>query len=100
VAAAAKEHTVVVPSAVQQQRTTLNAAAAAAAAAALIVYFCMLCCAAAAGCKSNDVQIVYTPWSNLKKTASMDVGQVGEGNALVGQLQSMLIVLLALRCVW
>eukprot|EP00878_Enallax_costatus_P022285 GHUV01023630.1.p1 GENE.GHUV01023630.1~~GHUV01023630.1.p1 ORF type:complete len:201 (+),score=28.94 GHUV01023630.1:190-792(+) len=29
------------------------------------------------GCKSNDVTIVYTPWSNLKKTASMDVGQVG-----------------------
>ncbi|KAF6262738.1 DUF814-domain-containing protein [Scenedesmus sp. NREL 46B-D3] len=29
------------------------------------------------GCKSNDVQIVYTPWGNLKKTASMDVGQVG-----------------------
>lgn len=30
----------------------------------------------AAGCKSNDVTIVYTPWANLKKTASMDVGQV------------------------
>eukprot|EP00882_Tetradesmus_deserticola_P026559 GHRQ01029310.1.p2 GENE.GHRQ01029310.1~~GHRQ01029310.1.p2 ORF type:complete len:120 (+),score=33.48 GHRQ01029310.1:1033-1392(+) len=29
------------------------------------------------GCKSNDVQIVYTPWGNLKKTASMEVGQVG-----------------------
>ncbi|WIA37859.1 hypothetical protein OEZ86_014708 [Tetradesmus obliquus] len=29
------------------------------------------------GCKSNDVTIVYTPWANLKKTASMDVGQVG-----------------------
>jgi hypothetical protein len=33
-------------------------------------------CAVLAGCKSNDVQIVYTPWGNLKKTASMDVGQV------------------------
>ncbi|XP_065062053.1 coiled-coil domain-containing protein 25-like isoform X2 [Rhopilema esculentum] len=29
------------------------------------------------GCKMNDVAIVYTPWSNLKKTGDMDVGQVG-----------------------
>lgn len=29
------------------------------------------------GCKQNDVRIVYTPWSNLKKTGGMDVGQVG-----------------------
>ena len=29
------------------------------------------------GCKQNDVTIVYTPWSNLKKTAGMEVGQVG-----------------------
>ncbi|KAG2501959.1 hypothetical protein HYH03_000457 [Edaphochlamys debaryana] len=29
------------------------------------------------GCKTNNVTIVYTPWSNLKKTAGMDVGQVG-----------------------
>lgn len=29
------------------------------------------------GCKLNNVAIVYTPWSNLKKTAGMDVGQVG-----------------------
>jgi hypothetical protein len=37
----------------------------------------MLCVAPVpAGCKSSDVQIVYTPWGNLKKTASMDVGQV------------------------
>ncbi|EFJ52841.1 hypothetical protein VOLCADRAFT_101600 [Volvox carteri f. nagariensis] len=28
-------------------------------------------------CKTNNVTIVYTPWSNLKKTAGMDVGQVG-----------------------
>lgn len=28
------------------------------------------------GNKMNDVEIVYTPWTNLKKTASMDVGQV------------------------
>lgn len=25
----------------------------------------------------NDIEIVYTPWSNLKKTDGMDVGQVG-----------------------
>ncbi|KAL3645903.1 Coiled-coil domain-containing protein 25 [Castilleja foliolosa] len=29
------------------------------------------------GNKANNVDIVYTPWQNLKKTASMDVGQVG-----------------------
>lgn len=29
------------------------------------------------GCKTNNVTIVYTPWANLKKTASMEVGQVG-----------------------
>ncbi|KAI8463207.1 MAG: DUF814-domain-containing protein [Monoraphidium minutum] len=29
------------------------------------------------GCKLNNVPIVYTPWANLKKTADMDVGQVG-----------------------
>ncbi|KAG2445261.1 hypothetical protein HYH02_008729 [Chlamydomonas schloesseri] len=29
------------------------------------------------GCKTNNVVIVYTPWSNLKKTAGMEVGQVG-----------------------
>jgi len=29
------------------------------------------------GCKANNVDIVYTLWSNLKKTPDMDVGQVG-----------------------
>ncbi|XP_078168598.1 uncharacterized protein LOC144563088 [Carex rostrata] len=29
------------------------------------------------GNKMNNVDIVYTPWTNLKKTLSMDVGQVG-----------------------
>eukprot|EP00758_Cryptobia_borreli_P001555 Tbor_TRINITY_DN2338_c0_g1::TRINITY_DN2338_c0_g1_i1::g.201::m.201 len=28
------------------------------------------------GCKLSNVKIVYTPWSNLKKTNGMDVGQV------------------------
>lgn len=28
------------------------------------------------GNKMNDINIVYTMWSNLKKTAAMDVGQV------------------------
>ncbi|CAA2997897.1 Hypothetical predicted protein [Olea europaea subsp. europaea] len=32
------------------------------------------------GNKVNDVDVVYTPWQNLKKTASMDVGQVGFHN--------------------
>ena len=29
------------------------------------------------GDKAQQVTIVYTPWTNLKKTPSMDVGQVG-----------------------
>lgn len=29
------------------------------------------------GNKMNNVDIVYTPWNNLKKTAGMEVGQVG-----------------------
>uniref|UniRef100_A0A0N5AM44 Coiled-coil domain-containing protein 25 n=1 Tax=Syphacia muris TaxID=451379 RepID=A0A0N5AM44_9BILA len=29
------------------------------------------------GCKLNNVDVVYTPWENLKKTGEMDVGQVG-----------------------
>lgn len=29
------------------------------------------------GCKKNDVKIVYTMWSNLKKTGSMVTGQIG-----------------------
>lgn len=29
------------------------------------------------GCKTNNVTIVYTPWANLRKTKSMEVGQVG-----------------------
>lgn len=29
------------------------------------------------GCKLNNVKVVYTPWSNLKKTGAMEVGQVG-----------------------
>lgn len=28
------------------------------------------------GNKLNNVDVVYTPWSNLKKSASMEVGQV------------------------
>ncbi|XP_047964441.1 coiled-coil domain-containing protein 25-like isoform X3 [Salvia hispanica] len=33
------------------------------------------------GNKVNNVDVVYTPWQNLKKTASMDVGQVGFYNS-------------------
>ena len=29
------------------------------------------------GCKLNNVKIVFTPWSNLKKTNGMEVGQIG-----------------------
>lgn len=31
----------------------------------------------AAGSKQNDIKVVYTPWSNLKKTAGMEVGAIG-----------------------
>jgi hypothetical protein len=48
------------------------------------------------GCKLNNVPIVYTPWSNLKKTADMDVGQVrlrrgfgeGRGHSPGGRTQA------------
>uniref|UniRef100_A0ACD5U725 Uncharacterized protein n=3 Tax=Avena sativa TaxID=4498 RepID=A0ACD5U725_AVESA len=33
------------------------------------------------GNKVNNVDVVYTPWFNLKKTPSMDVGQVGFHNS-------------------
>ncbi|KAG8083728.1 hypothetical protein GUJ93_ZPchr0016g2603 [Zizania palustris] len=33
------------------------------------------------GNKSNNIDVVYTPWHNLKKTSSMDVGQVGFHNS-------------------
>lgn len=29
------------------------------------------------GNKANNIDVVYTPWDNLKKTAGMEVGQVG-----------------------
>lgn len=29
------------------------------------------------GCKMNNINVVYTSWGNLKKTADMDVGQIG-----------------------
>lgn len=29
------------------------------------------------GCKMNNINIVYTPWTNLRKTGEMDVGQIG-----------------------
>lgn len=32
------------------------------------------------GCKKDKVNVVYTPWENLKKTSSMEVGEVGYKN--------------------
>ncbi|XP_072790699.1 coiled-coil domain-containing protein 25 isoform X2 [Taeniopygia guttata] len=29
------------------------------------------------GCKLNSVTVVYTPWTNLRKSPDMDVGEVG-----------------------
>ncbi|DBB14517.1 hypothetical protein WJX82_007992 [Trebouxia sp. C0006] len=40
------------------------------------------------GNKTNNIDVVYTPWSNLKKTASMEVGQVGfHSNKLVKKVR-------------
>jgi len=40
------------------------------------------------GNKLNNVDVVYTPWSNLKKSASMEVGQVGfHSNKLVTKVR-------------
>ncbi|CAL1280682.1 unnamed protein product, partial [Larinioides sclopetarius] len=33
------------------------------------------------GCKKNNIQVVYTEWSNLKKTGDMVVGQVSFHNS-------------------
>ncbi|CAI0441322.1 unnamed protein product [Linum tenue] len=43
---------------------------------ALVIIFTLLLCN-----KVNNIDVVYTPWSNLKKTATMDVGQVGFHNS-------------------
>ena len=32
------------------------------------------------GCKLANTDVVYTPWSNLKKTGDMAVGQIGFHN--------------------
>jgi len=48
---------------------------------ALLIDCCQLTKAnSISGCKQNNVPIVYTMWSNLKKTGGMDVGQVGFHN--------------------
>ncbi|KAL6624506.1 hypothetical protein ACP70R_031827 [Stipagrostis hirtigluma subsp. patula] len=39
------------------------------------------------GNKLNNIDVVYTPWYNLKKTPSMDVGQVGFHNPKLRQMQ-------------
>eukprot|EP00455_Lapot_gusevi_P032742 TRINITY_DN356_c0_g1_i1.p1 TRINITY_DN356_c0_g1~~TRINITY_DN356_c0_g1_i1.p1 ORF type:complete len:213 (-),score=41.87 TRINITY_DN356_c0_g1_i1:30-668(-) len=40
------------------------------------------------GCKQKSVEIVYTPWSNLKKTAGMEVGQVSfHSNKMVRKMR-------------
>lgn len=44
----------------------------------MIEEMCQLCKAnSIEGSKLNNVKIVYTPWSNLKKTNDMDVGAIG-----------------------
>lgn len=43
-------------------------------------FFCLKCFLHVTGNKVNNIDVVYTPWYNLKKTPSMDVGQVGFHN--------------------
>lgn len=41
----------------------------------------------------NNIDVVYTPWQNLKKTPSMDVGQVGfHNNKAVSYFPSLLLL--------
>ncbi|MBA0719478.1 hypothetical protein Golax_007155 [Gossypium laxum] len=47
---------------------------------AALLMFCFNCYTRL-GNKVNNIDVVYTPWSNLKKTPSMDVGQVGFHNS-------------------
>jgi hypothetical protein len=50
----------------------------------------LACAACCAGNKMNNVEVVYTPWSNLKKSPSMDVGQVGFHNPRMVIINSVL----------
>lgn len=48
----------------------------------------------------NNIDVVYTMWSNLKKTPSMDVGQVGfhkdkeVNSALLPQFLSLIVLII------
>lgn len=44
-----------------------------------------------AGNKLNNLDVVYTPWFNLRKTPSMDVGQVGFHNPKLVSLLPLLL---------
>lgn len=44
------------------------------------------------GNKVNNIDIVYTPWQNLKKTPAMDVGQVGFHNNKAVSLLSITLL--------
>lgn len=50
-----------------------------------------------AGNKVNNIDIVYTPWSNLKKTANMDVGQVGFHNS---KMVSFVVLSFVFASIW
>ena len=54
------------------------------------VYFCT-------GNKVNNIDVVYTPWYNLKKTPSMDVGQVGFHNPKLVRAHPLLFYSLFLQ---
>ncbi|RWR72450.1 coiled-coil domain-containing protein 25 [Cinnamomum micranthum f. kanehirae] len=43
-------------------------------------FACLTCSMYLTGNKVNNIDVVYTPWYNLKKTPSMEVGQVGFHN--------------------
>ena len=46
------------------------------------------------GNKVNNIDVVYTPWSNLKKTPSMDAGQVGFQNSKMVNFFITLIIII------
>jgi hypothetical protein len=48
--------------------------------ALVVLVTCVMVSSFDVGNKVNNIDVVYTPWYNLKKTPSMDVGQVGFHN--------------------
>lgn len=63
-----------------------------------VIHLTLSHCRMCAGNKVNNIDVVYTPWQNLKKTASMDVGQVGFHNSKMVRCRLVLKCLFMLAC--